>query len=60
MVEAVVAMSRVEALAWTLYDAYRAWNLVESGQATPVWDHLRRDTRDEFLKLAEHLTLEDR
>lgn len=53
-------MSRTEKLARCMYAAYRIWNESENGPVTPMWQQLRKDTRDEYLKLAEHLTLEGR
>ena len=53
-------MSRTEALARQMYAAFRLWNAAETTADTPKWESLRIDMRDDFLKLAERMTMEYR
>jgi len=54
-------MSRVEDLAAQMYAAYCVWRAHTSsgqGRMSPLWEDLRADMREDFLKLAERMTLE--
>lgn len=55
-----MAASRTESLARLMYAAFCVWDFNESGRVKPHWENLRGDFREDFLMLAERLTLEDR
>ena len=52
--------SSTEALARLLYATFCVWDYERNGRVKPRWESLRSDFREDFLTLAERLTLEDR
>lgn len=53
-------MTSTEQLARFLYATFCVWDYERTGVVKPEWESLRKDIREDFLTLAERLTLEDR